>query len=166
MACKATKATCSTYHNSNHLPQVYIRAPSQTARPLVALLAARLQGRWLFVGRDPCYPPSPEHREDPGVLFDEVERVVLLKVTALIADNLQGRSSTSKHNQWSDLDEQRIQEGMLWDWIFGKLPGRILAGVRMRWTVQHRNKLPPRWTGSSSSPGVSTCPLASTRMND
>ena len=29
--------------------------------------------------------PSPEHRDDPGALFDEVERVVLLKVTALIA---------------------------------------------------------------------------------
>jgi hypothetical protein len=39
----------------------------------------------LFVGRDPCCPPSPEHRDDAGALFDEVERVVLLKVKALIA---------------------------------------------------------------------------------
>jgi hypothetical protein len=47
----------------------------------------------LFVGRDPCCPPSPEHRDDPGALFDEVERVVLLKVTALIAlDDLYWRS--------------------------------------------------------------------------
>jgi hypothetical protein len=47
--------------------------------------AAPDEERWLFVGRHPCCPPLPEHRDDPGALFDEVERVVLLKVTALIA---------------------------------------------------------------------------------
>ena len=95
--------------------------------------AAPDEERWLFMGSHPCCPPSPEHRDDPGTLFDEVERVVLLEVTALIAlDNLyrrssnrqaaamttievmeaseaeQGRSSTSKHSRWSDLDEQRL----------------------------------------------------------
>jgi hypothetical protein len=46
------------------------------------------------MGSHPCCPPSPEHRDDPGALFDEVERVVLLKVTALIAlDDLYRRSS-------------------------------------------------------------------------
>ena len=39
--------------------------------------------RWLFVGGHRCCPPSPEPRDDPGSLFDEAERVVLLKVTAL-----------------------------------------------------------------------------------
>jgi hypothetical protein len=39
-------------------------------------------------------PPSPEHGDDTGALFDEVERVKLLKVTALIAlDDLYWRSS-------------------------------------------------------------------------
>jgi hypothetical protein len=47
--------------------------------------AALGEERWLFVGRHLCYPPSPEHRGDPGALFNEVERVVLLKVTALTA---------------------------------------------------------------------------------
>ena len=41
--------------------------------------------RWLFIGRDPYSPLSLEHRDDPNALFGEVERVVLLKVTALIA---------------------------------------------------------------------------------
>jgi hypothetical protein len=41
-------------------------------------------GGWLLVGRDPSCPPSPEHRDDPGALFDEVEKLVLLNVTALI----------------------------------------------------------------------------------
>ena len=46
------------------------------------------------MGSYPCCPPSPKHRDDPGALFDEVERVVLLKVTALIAlDDLYRRSS-------------------------------------------------------------------------
>jgi len=50
--------------------------------------------RWLFMGSHLCCPPSPEHRDDPDALFDEVERVVLLKVTALIAlDDLYRRSS-------------------------------------------------------------------------
>lgn len=50
--------------------------------------------RWLFVGRNPCCPSSPEHRDNLGVRFDEVERVVL-KVTTLIAqwDDLYRRSS-------------------------------------------------------------------------
>jgi hypothetical protein len=50
--------------------------------------------QWLFIGSHPCCPPLPEYRDDPGVLFDEVERVVLLKVTVLIAlDGLYRRSS-------------------------------------------------------------------------
>ena len=32
--------------------------------------------RWLFVGKDPCCPPSPKHRDHPGALFDEVEEVI------------------------------------------------------------------------------------------
>ena len=56
--------------------------------------AAPDEERWLFMRRDPCCTPSPEHRDDPGALFDEVERVVLLKVTALIAlDDPYRRSS-------------------------------------------------------------------------
>jgi hypothetical protein len=43
--------------------------------------AAPNEERWLFMGSHPYCPPSPEHRDDPGTLFDEVERVVLLKVT-------------------------------------------------------------------------------------
>jgi hypothetical protein len=58
--------------------------------------AAPDEERWLFMGRDPCCPPSPEHRDDPGALFNEVERVVLLKVTALIAlDEYQAAAATS-----------------------------------------------------------------------
>jgi hypothetical protein len=49
--------------------------------------------RRLFMGSHPCCPPSPEHRDDSGALFDEVERV-LLKVTVLIVlDDLYRRSS-------------------------------------------------------------------------
>jgi hypothetical protein len=44
--------------------------------------AAPDEERWLFMGSHPCCPPSPEHRDDSGALFDEVERAVLLKVTA------------------------------------------------------------------------------------
>jgi hypothetical protein len=45
------------------------------------------------MGSYPCCPPSLEHRDDPGILFNEVKRVVLLKVTAMIAlDNLYLRS--------------------------------------------------------------------------
>ena len=48
----------------------------------------------------------------------------------------QGRSSTSKHSRWSDLDEQRLlaykKEDKSWDWIFGKFPGRTPAAVRTR----------------------------------
>jgi hypothetical protein len=47
--------------------------------------AAPDEEQWLFVGRDPCCPPSPENRDYPGALFDEVERVALLKVTARTA---------------------------------------------------------------------------------
>jgi hypothetical protein len=47
--------------------------------------AAPDEERWLFVGKDLCCPPSPEPWGDPGALFDEVERVALLKVTALTA---------------------------------------------------------------------------------
>ena len=46
------------------------------------------------MGSHPCCPPSPEHRDDPDALFDEVKRVGLLKVTALLAlDDLYRRSS-------------------------------------------------------------------------
>jgi len=46
------------------------------------------------MGSHPCCPPSPEHRGDPDALFDEVKRVGLLKVTALLAlDDLYRRSS-------------------------------------------------------------------------
>lgn len=56
--------------------------------------AAPDKEQWLFIGSHPCCPSLPEHRDNPGVLFDKVERVVLLKVTVLIAlDNLYQRSS-------------------------------------------------------------------------
>ena len=32
--------------------------------------------RWLFVGKDPCCPPSPKRRDHPSALFDEVEKVI------------------------------------------------------------------------------------------
>jgi hypothetical protein len=32
-----------------------------------------------YVGRHPSCPPSPEHKGNPGSLFDEVKRVVSLK---------------------------------------------------------------------------------------
>ena len=38
------------------------------------LLQMRNDG--LFVGKDPCCPPSPKHRDHPGALFDEVEKVI------------------------------------------------------------------------------------------
>jgi hypothetical protein len=38
--------------------------------------AAIDEERWLFVGRDTCCPPSPEHRDDPGALFDKVQKVI------------------------------------------------------------------------------------------
>ena len=57
----------------------------------------------------------------------------------------QGRSSTSKHSRWDDIDEQRLlaykKEDKSWEWIFKKFPGRTQAAVRTRWTmVQHRVK--------------------------
>jgi hypothetical protein len=48
----------------------------------------------------------------------------------------QGRSSTSKHNRWSDLDEQRLlaykKEDKSWEWIFRKFPGRTRPAIRTR----------------------------------
>jgi hypothetical protein len=38
--------------------------------------AAPDEERWLFVGKDPYCPPSPKHRDHPGALFDEVEKVI------------------------------------------------------------------------------------------
>jgi hypothetical protein len=61
------------------------------------------------------------------------------------SEDEQGRSNTSKHSRWSDLDEQRLlaykKEEKSWDWIFGKFKGRTPAAVRTRWTmVQHKVK--------------------------
>jgi hypothetical protein len=51
----------------------------------------------------------------------------------------QGRSSTSKHSRWSDLDEQRLlaykKEGKSWEWIFGRFPGRTGPAIRTRWNM-------------------------------
>ena len=47
--------------------------------------AAPDKERRLFVGKDPCCPPSPEYRDHLGSLFDELEKVALLKVMALTA---------------------------------------------------------------------------------
>jgi hypothetical protein len=44
----------------------------------------------------------------------------------------QRRSSTSKHSQWSDLDEQRLLAYKRAN--LGKFPGRTRAAVRTRWT--------------------------------
>ena len=50
-----------------------------------------------------------------------------------------GRSSTRKHRQWPDLDEQRLlaykKEGMTWPWIFKKFRGRTPAAIRTRWNM-------------------------------
>jgi hypothetical protein len=50
----------------------------------------------------------------------------------------QGRSSTSKHSQWSKVDEQRLlaykKEDKPWDWISG-FPGRTRLAVRTRWNM-------------------------------
>ncbi|KAI9764343.1 MAG: hypothetical protein M1839_005960 [Geoglossum umbratile] len=56
-----------------------------------------------------------------------------------------GRSRTSKHSRWSDLDEQRLlaykKEGKSWDWIFGKFPGRTRPAISTRWNmVRPRDK--------------------------
>jgi hypothetical protein len=54
----------------------------------------------------------------------------------------QGRSSTSKHSRWDDIDEQRLlaykKEDKSWDWTFKKFPGRTPAAVRTRWTIVQR----------------------------
>jgi hypothetical protein len=51
----------------------------------------------------------------------------------------QGRSSTSKHSRWSDLDEQRLlaykKEDKSWEWIFRKFPGRTRPAIRTRWNM-------------------------------
>ncbi|KAI9770343.1 MAG: hypothetical protein M1839_003220 [Geoglossum umbratile] len=50
-----------------------------------------------------------------------------------------GRSRTSKHSRWSDLDERRLlaykKEGKSWDWIFSKFPGRTRPAIRTRWNM-------------------------------
>ena len=55
------------------------------------------------------------------------------------SEDEQGRSSTSKHSRWSDLDEQRLlaykKEGKPWEWIFGKFPGRTQPAIRTRWNM-------------------------------
>ena len=45
-------------------------------------------GGWLLVGRHPCRPPSPEHRNDPGALFDETQKVATVKGMRKSRDNL------------------------------------------------------------------------------
>jgi hypothetical protein len=49
------------------------------------------------------------------------------------SEDEQGRSSTSKHSQWLDLDEQRLlaykKEGKSWEWIFREFPGRTRPAV-------------------------------------
>jgi hypothetical protein len=51
----------------------------------------------------------------------------------------QGRSSTSKHSRWPDLDEQRLlaykKEDKSWKWIFRKFPGRTRPAIRTRWNM-------------------------------
>jgi hypothetical protein len=51
----------------------------------------------------------------------------------------QGRSSTSKHSRWPDLDEQRLlaykKEDKSWEWIFRKFPGRTRPAIRTRWNM-------------------------------
>jgi hypothetical protein len=55
------------------------------------------------------------------------------------SEDEQGRSSTSKHSRWSDLDEQRLlaykKEGKPWEWIFRKFCGRTRPVVRARWNM-------------------------------
>jgi hypothetical protein len=113
------------------------------------------------MGSHPCCPPSPEHKDDSGALFDEVERVLLLKVTPLITlDDLYRRSSNRQAAAMMTIEvmeflarpsravrvlantagsqTQRaalpgIQKGKSWDWIFGKFPGRTRPAIRTRW---------------------------------
>jgi hypothetical protein len=58
------------------------------------------------------------------------------------SEDEQGRSSTSKHSRWDDIDEQRLlaykKEDKSWDWIFKKFSGRTPAAVRTRWTMVQR----------------------------
>jgi hypothetical protein len=55
------------------------------------------------------------------------------------SEDEQGRSRTSKHSRWLDLDEQRLvayrKEGKSWEWIFRKLPGRTRPAIRTRWNM-------------------------------
>ncbi|TVY46022.1 hypothetical protein LSUB1_G000172 [Lachnellula subtilissima] len=113
--------------------------------------AAPDEERWLFIGSHPCCPPSPEHRDDPGALFDEVEMVVdgTDRIGRPVSEKLepsssgddddssdgdpseteQGRSSMSKQNR------PGIQEGKSWDWIFGKFPGRTRPAICTCWNM-------------------------------
>ena len=105
-------------------------------------------------GKSSMLPSLTGHRDDPGALFDEVERVVLLKVTALMAlDDLYRRSSNrqaaammtiqvmevlprpSGRSSMSKQSRSGIQEGKAWDWIFGKFPGRTRPAIRTCWNI-------------------------------
>ena len=67
---------------------------SAVAHSEVRPATLRPNRKCVFMGSHPCCPPSPERRDNSGALFDEVERVVLLKVTALITlDDMYRRSS-------------------------------------------------------------------------
>jgi hypothetical protein len=66
--------------------------------------------RWLFVGRDLCYPLSLKHEGDLGALFNEVKRVVLLKVMALIVlDDLYRRNSNHQAAAMMAIQVMKIQ---------------------------------------------------------
>ncbi len=88
--------------------------------------AAPDEERWLFMGSHPCCPLSPEHRDDPGALFDEVaksdgpDRIgqpVLEKLEATSSgdddDSSDGGPSETEHGRSSMSKQSRpgIQEG-------------------------------------------------------
>jgi hypothetical protein len=55
------------------------------------------------------------------------------------SEDEQGRSSTIKHSQWSDIDEKRLlaykKEDKSWEWIFAKFLARTRPTVCTRWNM-------------------------------
>jgi hypothetical protein len=53
-----------------------------------------------------------------------------------LSDNEQQRTSTSKQNRLSKVDEQHLlAQGKPWEWIFGKFPGRTRPAIRSCWNM-------------------------------
>lgn len=76
-----------------------------------------------------------------------------------LSEDKQDCLSTSKHSQWSDLDEQRLlaykKEGKDWEWIFGKFPGRTRPAIRTRWNMVRPRASPPQMDSKQLDPFAS-----------